>query len=514
MIRRVVTYSALAAGALGTGLSLHANDYDVNSLGIVRLGRAAATVYDIGITYKTELFYREWDKTTDEYKSEKSRVHKIAASKLLDLICANKGVYIKVGQHIGALDYLLPAEFVQTMKVLHNDAPSNPIEDLYKVIKQDLKKNPDEIFESFEREPLGTASLAQVHKAKLKTGEIVAVKVQHPYVRGNSLVDMKTMEYLVKLMSFVFPEFKIQWLVDESKKNLPIELDFLNEGRNAEKIAKIFKNYKWLKIPKIYWEHSTKRVLVMEYLDGGHVTDLNYIKENKIDTHEVSNKIGRLYSDMIFIHGFVHSDPHPGNILVKKDPATSKTDIVLLDHGLYANLTDKFRYEYSKLWLSILRVDRNAMRLHATNLGIQDNLYGLLACMVTGRSWDSILSGVDKTKYTSAEKDIVQNNSKVVLPRIADVLEQVNRQMLLILKTNDLIRGIETTLGTHNRMTAFWVMSKCCVRSVYDEEKKKRPARLSKISSTLRENWEIFKLNIYYLYLSIVNLTGLSALKR
>lgn len=257
MIRRVVTYSALAAGALGTGLSLHANDYDVNSLGIVRLGRAAATVYDIGITYKTELFYREWDKTTDEYKSEKSRVHKIAASKLLDLICANKGVYIKVGQHIGALDYLLPAEFVQTMKVLHNDAPSNPIEDLYKVIKQDLKKNvsmtldlcgsenylkisfsfqPDEIFESFEREPLGTASLAQVHKAKLKTGEIVAVKVQHPYVRGNSLVDMKTMEYLVKLMSFVFPEFKIQWLVDESKKNLPIELDFLNEGRNAEKV--------------------------------------------------------------------------------------------------------------------------------------------------------------------------------------------------------------------------------------------------------------------------------------
>lgn len=108
----------------------------------------------------------------------------------------------------------------------------------------------------------------------------------------------------------------------------------------------------------------------------------------------------------------------------------------------------------------------------------------------------------------------MQNNSKVVLPRIADVLEQVNRQMLLILKTNDLIRGIETTLGTHNRMTAFWVMSKCCVRSVYDEEKKKRPARLSKISSTLRENWEIFKLNIYYLYLSIVNLTGLSALKR
>lgn len=95
---------------------------------------------------------------------------------------------------------------------------------------------PDDVFESFDEEPLGTASLAQVHRATLKNGQQVAVKVQHPYVLGNSKVDMKTMEYLCKIMSYVFPDFKMQWLVDESKKNLPIELDFLNEGRNAEKV--------------------------------------------------------------------------------------------------------------------------------------------------------------------------------------------------------------------------------------------------------------------------------------
>lgn len=92
------------------------------------------------------------------------------------------------------------------------------------------------MFDSFDPEPLGTASLAQVHRATLKNGQEVAVKVQHPYVKGNSIVDMKTMEILCKLMSLVFPDFKMQWLVDESKKNLPIELDFLNEGRNAEKV--------------------------------------------------------------------------------------------------------------------------------------------------------------------------------------------------------------------------------------------------------------------------------------
>lgn len=110
---------------------------------------------------------------------------------------------------------------------------------------------PSEIFNSIEPEPLGTASLAQVHKATLKDGSVVAVKVQHPYVQGNAKVDMKTMEYLVKLMSKVFPEFKFQWLVDESKKNIPQELDFALEGRNAEKMAKMFENVEWLHIPKV-----------------------------------------------------------------------------------------------------------------------------------------------------------------------------------------------------------------------------------------------------------------------
>lgn len=107
------------------------------------------------------------------------------------------------------------------------------------------------MFESIEPEPLGTASLAQVHKAILKDGTVVALKVQHPYVQGNSRVDMKTMEYLVKLMSWVFPEFKFQWLVNESKKNIPQELDFALEGHNAEKVAKMFEDIDWLKIPKV-----------------------------------------------------------------------------------------------------------------------------------------------------------------------------------------------------------------------------------------------------------------------
>ncbi|ALC40823.1 CG3608 [Drosophila busckii] len=511
MLRRVLGYSVLGAGLVSTGLSLRTNDYDINSLGIVRLSRSACAVVDVALTYKRELYYKEWDKSTPEYKAEKSRVHKIAAEKLLQLICTNKGVYIKVGQHIGALEYLLPKEFVQTMKVLHSDAPQNPIEDLYKVIRQDLKRNPEDLFDSFEREPLGTASLAQVHKARLKTGEVVAVKVQHPYVKGNSLVDMKTMELAVKLLAKIFPDFKIQWLVEESKKNLPIELDFLNEGRNAEKVAQQFAKYSWLRVPKIYWELSTKRVLVMEYLEGGHVTDLNYIRQHKIDAFAVANRIGQLYSEMIFSTGFVHSDPHPGNILVRQT-AQNELELILLDHGLYADLSDKFRYEYSKLWLSILRVDRKAMRQHSEQLGIKGDLYGLFVCMVTGRPWETLMQGITKVKYSKEEKNTLQSNTSLVLPHISDVLEQVDRQMLLILKTNDLIRGIEATLRTQNRMTAFWSMSKCCVRSCYAEQQAQLPKQSWRL--LLRERWELLKLNLYYLYLGLINFNLMAACKQ
>lgn len=98
-------------------------------------------------------------------------------------------------------------------------------------------RQPEELFLTFDPEPLGAASLAQVHRATLKNGAEVAVKVQHHYVRGNAKVDTATMEYCVKIMGWLFPEFRFQWLVDESKKNLPIELDFLHEGKNVEKVS-------------------------------------------------------------------------------------------------------------------------------------------------------------------------------------------------------------------------------------------------------------------------------------
>lgn len=101
-------------------------------------------------------------------------------------------------------------------------------------------------------------------------------------------------------------------------------------------VSALFKDYKWLRVPRIHWPISSQRVLVMEYLQGGQIDDTSYLDANKIDRLEVASKIGQLYSNMIFVHGYVHSDPHPGNLLVHRAASGSGTDIILLDHGLYA----------------------------------------------------------------------------------------------------------------------------------------------------------------------------------
>lgn len=302
-------------------------------------------------------------------------------------------------------------------------------------------------------------------------------------------------------MAWVFPEFKFKWLVEESKKNIPRELDFTEEAKNTIKVKKMFQHFSWLKIPDILSELSTKRVLVMEYVDGGQVNDINYMKENKINPFDVSDKLGLLYSEMIFRNGFVHSDPHPGNILVKKEE-DGKTYIVLLDHGLYANISDKVRTEYSGLWLSILDKDMKGMKKHGEALGVGP-LYDLFACMVAGRSWTAIQSGITQSKHTVREKEQFQHDIPIVLAKITETLHYVNREMLLILKTNDLLRGIEYTLQTDNRMSSFLVMSKSCVRCVYELKLKHCSSKLDKMKISIIETWELLKISVYYTYLSL-----------
>ncbi|XP_029139301.1 uncharacterized aarF domain-containing protein kinase 1 isoform X4 [Protobothrops mucrosquamatus] len=434
MARRALKLVSLVSGAGAiAGLYMHSNKHlDPNDFGVVRVGRAVATTAVITFDYLTSL--RNFPRGTEEYDYVISQVHLRSAERLRDLCCANRGTFIKIGQHLGALDYLLPEEYTRTLKILHSQAPQSSRQEIEQVIQEDLGKGINELFASFEDIPLGAASLAQVHKAVLQDGRTVAVKVQHPKVQAQSSKDILLMEILVLVVKQIFPDFEFMWLVDEAKKNLPVELDFLNEGKNAEKVAYMLRCFDFLKVPKIYWELSTRRVLFMEFMEGGQVNDKDYMDRNCISVNEISRNLGKIYSEMIFVNGFVHCDPHPGNVLVRKCPTTGKSHIILLDHGLYQDVE-------------------------------------------------------------------IRTNAATYLPQITKLLSNVPRQMLLLLKTNDLLRGIESSLQTRANASSFLNMSRCCIRALAMYQRSKSNSLFRKAQISLSEALSLWQINLYELFL-------------
>ncbi|OWF52261.1 uncharacterized aarF domain-containing protein kinase 1-like [Mizuhopecten yessoensis] len=496
LLKRVLKYSVLGSGIGGSTFYLWKNDWELTSIGVVRFGRAAYVAMRIAVDYKLSL--RNQDRSSPAYHELLSQIHLRSALRLRDMVCKNGGVFIKVGQHVGTLDYLLPEEYVSSMKILHNQAPQSKLADLQRVVEEDLGNTIGELFIDFDSEPIGAASLAQVHKATLKDGQVVAVKIQHPKVRARSYVDIKTMELLVRGLAVMFPGFQYLWLAEETRKNLPLELDFLKEGANCETVAKQYKHFSFLKVPKILWNLSSERVLTMEYFEGGKVDDREYMESHGISVNEVSRKLGKLYSEMIFVQGYVHCDPHPGNVLVRNTKAG--VDIILLDHGLYQSLTDDFRLHYCKMWMAMINADVEGIKEHATALNAGD-FYGLFACMLAARSWSSITSGMRNRKVTEEETDEIKANAAEFLVQISDLLNRIPRQLLLILKTNDVLRGIETSLQTRANATSFINMSRCCVRAVAADRLKNCQSYLETFKVKLGCQWQLCKLGLYKVFL-------------
>ncbi|XP_065542034.1 aarF domain-containing protein kinase 1 isoform X2 [Lathamus discolor] len=452
------------------------------------------------ITYDYLTSLRSVPYGSEEYNFLKSQVHLRSAERLRKLCCVNRGTFIKVGQHLGALDYLLPEEYTRTLKVLHNQAPQSTRQEIEQVIREDLGKEIKELFVSFEYTPLGAASLAQVHKAVLQDGRTVAVKIQHPKVQAQSSKDILLIEVLLLVVKQIFPDFEFMWLVEEAKKNLPLELDFLHEGRNAEKVADMFKNFDFLKVPRIYWELSSSRVLLMEFMEGGQVNDRAYMERNGIDVNEISRNLGKLYSEMIFVNGFVHCDPHPGNVLVRKCPASGKAHIILLDHGLYQVLSESFRMDYCRLWQALIKADMKRVQKYSRRLGAGD-MYPLFACVVTARSWEAVNRGIDKSPVSASEDMEIRSNTAAYLPQITQLLNNVPRQMLLLLKTNDLLRGIELALNTRASASSFLNMSRCCIRAVSKYQRSKSHSLYRKAQISLTEALSLWQISLYELFL-------------
>ncbi|CAI5759776.1 unnamed protein product [Candida verbasci] len=453
--------------------------------------------------------------TQKERNEELSKTHQKAANITLKALEKNGGVYIKLGQHISALTYLLPKEWTETMIPLQDKCPRSSMEEIENLFETDLGAKLNEFFSEFDPNPVGVASLAQVHIAKLKsTGEKVAVKIQHPSLKEFVPLDVKLTRMVFDLMYKVFPEYPLTWLGDEMQNSIFVELDFTKEAENSKRTAEYFKNYQKetaLKIPQVI--NAEPRILIMEYVAGARLDDLEYMKRYHIDTSKVSSCLSHIFNNMIFIPGVgLHCDPHGGNLAIRKLDKRKNGhnfEIILYDHGLYRDIPLQMKRDYSNFWLAVLDNDVPNLRKYAEKFaGIKgEQKFLIFMSAITGRSPENAINYNIKTRRSENEINEIQstlNEEKGVLEDLMEILSSMPRIVLLILKTNDLTRNLDENLKSSlGPERTFLIMANYCAASVYDENKEYINKTYKGISWLLHQfsNWWQYQKRLSQLYI-------------
>ncbi len=275
--------------------------------------------------------------------------------------------YVKLGQILSVRRDVLPAPLIQELLMLTDNVKTVPYEDVQQVIQETCGEE-DEFCIFVDHEPLAGASMSQVHRATLTDGSQVVFKVQRPNIRELIEVDLTILENLAdraeKSLPYLRP-FNPKGLIEEFSKQMRKELDFVLDGKNAETIALNMKDMQGVKIPKIYWEHSGPRLLVMEYIEGVRVDDLETLKK-KHDLKKLAVVGFEAYLKQVFIDGFFHGDPHPGNLMVNDEG-----QIVFLDFGMVGILRPERRLAYSRVFYAIISNDIDMLIDTLDELGVK-----------------------------------------------------------------------------------------------------------------------------------------------
>ncbi|KAL9086241.1 MAG: hypothetical protein Q9159_004247 [Coniocarpon cinnabarinum] len=368
-------------------------------------------------------------------------VHRRNAERLFELLRTNGGLYLKIGQALAMQSAVLPPEFQKMFSRMFDDAPQNEWKDVEQVIREDFNgRSPEEVFGvSFsgddlskglmERTARASASVAQVHWARLPDGREVAVKIQKREIASQVGWDLWAFKVVARAYAWLF-DLPLYSLVPYISERLMLETDFENEATNSEKMRDLVKSEPRLRdrvyIPKVFHELSSKRVMTAEWIEGVRLWDkasvegdwrggwrrgspgsggttLQALSSNaavsvtsndpnneklKPERNEWRGRSGKgglglsmkqvmttmvdLFSAQMFLWGLVHCDPHPGNIFVRRQP-NGKPELVLIDHGLYIKMDPKFRHDYARFWKSLMTFDNNAIHEIVKGWGIESD---------------------------------------------------------------------------------------------------------------------------------------------
>jgi aarF domain-containing kinase len=374
-------------------------------------------------------------------------------------------------------------EWTTTFIPLQDKCPVSSYESIEEMFLTDTGKPLSEFFSEFDQEPIGAASLAQVHLATDRaTGQRAAVKVQHPALAEWINLDLGLTRFTFTMLRRFFPEYDLEWLSREMELSLPVELDFSEEGKNAIRAREYFAHIPEipLVIPGVLW--AKKRILVMENISGHRLDDLEFLDSNGIDRDEVSAALSHIFNEMIFGKDApLHCDPHGGNIAIRKNTQRRgpNFDVILYDHGLYRDIPQELRRSYAKLWLAVIDANEPRMRKYAKEVaGVSDEQFPLFASAITGRDYNVITKSVAIARSEDEKKHINDALGEGMLQQLVQLLAHVPRIILLILKTNDLTRSLDENLHTRQGpVRTFLILARYCSRTVFEEQVDELKAR-------------------------------------
>lgn len=276
--------------------------------------------------------------------------------------------FVKLGQLASTRSDLLPEEIIRELVKLQDQVPPFSSDTARGIMEQELDMPVAEMLSWFEDVPVAAASIGQVHLGKLKTGEPVAIKVQRPAITQLVSRDLEILMDLTlmaeKRLHWV-KQYQISRIVKEFSRSMMAELDYSLEGRNTEKMALQFHKDKHIYIPKIYWEFTTSRVLTMEYVEGIKLSRREELVRRGYHLDEIAERIVNAILHQIFIEGFFHADPHPGNLLVRKDGS-----VAMIDFGMVGRLSDELKEHLSSLIIALMRKNTDGMVRAILKLGL------------------------------------------------------------------------------------------------------------------------------------------------
>ena len=376
---------------------------------------------------------------------ELSELHRRNAESILKTATELKGLIIKLGQILGARADIVPNEYIEVLSQLHDAVPPRPFHVIRRHVEKELGAPLDDVFAEFAREPIAAASLAQVHRARLHDGRDVAVKVQYPDIEEIVRVDLQNIQALTRVAGWVLKDYDLQSMVDELSTNAPLELDFIHEGHNAEACAANFAGQDNIVVPEIYWEHTTKRVLVMEFVDGIKITDLEAIDAAGIDRQQVAQLLTDSYFKQIFSHGFFHADPHPGNLFVQPGPK-----LVIVDFGIAKRLPEGFLDGFIRLVAALVSGNLEGLPKAFRDLGFR-----------TRHDDDEVFNAIGEAMVTRLSRNREFNENRELMSEFQDNMMQIIRENPVVSVPGDflylgrvlgLLAGLGVQLGSQVNM--------------------------------------------------------------